>query len=116
MECKYCGKALKIGFREKLFCDDKCKTKYKYLQSKLKVKKCIQCGKVLEGRQKKFCSDDCVGQYKQERALERYEANKKPKAEAKPKKKKPKMSIAQINELARAEGLNYGQYCAKYNL
>ena len=34
----------------------------------------------------------------------------------KKKAKKPVLSLAEVNAMARAEGLNYGAYCAKYGL
>lgn len=52
-------------------------------------------------RKKKYCSDDC-----------RIRAYRKSLA----RRKKPKLTLAEVNALARAEGLNYGLYVAKYDL
>ena len=74
------------------------------------------CGKDFEASGKRaFCSDECRKIAQKKRTAEADAGYKKYKA---PKRKitKPKLSIAQINELARAEGLNYGQYVGKYGL
>ena len=124
-KCLNCGKELKFTFREKIkkFCSDSCKNKYHSKLKSNKILHCLVCGKELEGRKRRYCSDECYhkAQLKRQRFLNEVEY-KKSKAEVKeaPKKKrgrpKKKLSIADINKLARAEGLNYGQYVAKYGL
>ncbi len=66
---------------------------------------CPVCQTVFEPKSaSKYCSAKC-----------RLKANGR--MSPKPRqRKKPSLSLAQINELARAEGLNYGQYVAKYGL
>ncbi len=75
------------------------------------------CGKELGKHEKDYCSPECVKQAleEQRRAKER-EEYKKSEAEAIKRSGQNDLTAAQINELARAEGLNYGQYCAKYKL
>ena len=72
--------------------------------------------------QKAYCSAECrrkaKTKYENEYHKDQY---KKPKAEVReaPKKRgspKKRLSIADINKLAKEKGLNYGQYVAKYGL
>lgn len=83
---------------------------------------CDMCGKdfvAVKGNQR-YCSEECKRKAvnarlyaKRKEEFAEFKEYKKPM----PKKRtKPKMSIAKVNELARAEGLNYGQYVAKYGL
>jgi ribosomal protein L20 len=81
------------------------------------------CGKELTGHQTKYCSSECRYLALLERQRERYQKELKStvtEAEEKQKKKRgrprKRLSIADINQLAREEGLNYGQYVAKYGL
>lgn len=122
MKCKHCGEEIKIAFgRRKVFCSNECRIAF-YDKDK-EEKFCVICGKKLSGRQRAYCSDECRQKgkiaYQTKRNNEEY---KKPKAEVeeKPKRKrgrpKKKPTIADINAKARAEGLNYGQYCAKHGL
>lgn len=114
MQCKYCGKEIKIGFKKRTsFCSDECRRKF---YSPRKIFNCIVCGKKLVGRQRQFCSAECrlkdKAKSQQAKNKEIYKAVKmKPRV-----RHKPKMSIEEINAKARAEGLNYGQYVAKYGL
>jgi hypothetical protein len=120
--CLQCGAPLKVSFRKSAkFCSRACCNKYHYKKKGgYKKQFCVSCGKELSGRQTKYCSEECqkktlasrlYAQRKEE--FEEFKEYKKPM----PKKRtKPKMSIAKVNELARAEGLNYGQYVAKYGL
>lgn len=124
MKCLECGADFKMRFRRtEKFCSENCKTAFynKIAREKKEKKVCIICGKQFDGRNRKYCSAECQNEGKNARnskyAYEYAYRYKKPEAEKKPqKKKKPSLSLAKINELARAEGLNYGQYVAKYHL
>ncbi len=117
MKCRICGKEIKVGFKRKIFCSKECSDLFYGYKTERKTN-CVICGKPLVGRQRSYCSDECksVAKTKSQQAENKVEY-KKPKAEPKPKVKKQKtLTISQVNELARAEGLNYGQYVAKYGL
>lgn len=109
--CKHCGKEMLYSFGRRLFCSDECSKAYSN-------RKCKICGKTLTGNQRKYCSNECKRKGKSKYEYDYHKDQyKKPKAETKPqKKKKPALSIAEINKLARAEGLNYGQFVGKYGL
>ena len=116
MKCAYCEKKITIAFSKKRkFCSDKCKNAYFYSKSKKKPRFCKVCGKKINEPRRQFCSDECRQKANQDKATEIRSTYKKIKITER-KRTKPALSIAQINELARAEGLNYGQYCAKYKL
>lgn len=71
---------------------------------------CDMCGKefvAIRGNQR-YCSAKCREKARAAN-IKKYQVPTKTS-------KKPALSIAQINELARAEGLNYGAYCAKHGL
>jgi ribosomal protein L20 len=81
------------------------------------------CGKEIFERKQSYCSPECRYKAQIERQRNRYEKEYKStqtEAEEKQKKKRgrprKRLSIADINQLAREEGLNYGQYVAKYGL
>lgn len=75
------------------------------------IKECAICGK--EFTQNKtfqiYCTREC---YKKSRQAEIVKPRMKKAAE----KKKPKMSILDINTAARAAGMTYGQYVAQMTL
>lgn len=77
---------------------------------KLKSKTCGICGKIFPGfHSAKYCSDECKAEAvrRQERA----------RTEKRRELRRPKnMSIVEIARAARAEGLQYGEYVAKYGL
>lgn len=107
--------------RRSVYCSKECSEKHKKIMMKVgrEHTHCVICGKYLTGHQKKFCSAKCRLEERRKYQDEYRENYKKPKAEEKPKKRgRPKkvLTIAQINEMARAEGMNYGAYCAKYGL
>lgn len=123
--CQHCGNEFKYRFRAtEKFCSTKCCHDYHNGVKKQKANKvCAMCGKKLEKHQSKFCSPECRYKGQLERQRNRYEQEYKSTmtvTEEKQKKKrgrpKKKLSLADINNLARAEGLNYGQYVAKYGL
>ena len=122
--CIYCGKSFKNTFKtNQKYCSQRCcEGWYKHKKEK-EIKLCVICGKEVTGKKRLYCSPDCS----YEAMLRRQSTYKyqwqKPQAEVKeePIKKKrgrpkKKLSLADINEMARAEGLNYGQYVAKYGL
>jgi predicted nucleic acid-binding Zn ribbon protein len=119
--CRKCGKEIKVVFGgRRVFCSDEC-CKAWYKEHGRIHKNCLICGKPLTGTNKKYCSAECryQAQLQRQRSANLIEY-KKPKAEATPPKKrgrpKKKQSLADINKLARAEGLTYGQYVGKYGL
>lgn len=126
MKCLWCGKEMKITFRESIrkFCCDSCKNKYHARQRSQNktIAHCLVCGKELEGRQRHYCSAECryQAQLKRQQGLNQFEY-KKPKAEENPEAKKrgrPKkgLTAAEIETMARAEGTSYGLIVAKYGL
>lgn len=70
------------------------------------IKKCEQCGQSFPAsrRSVKYCSDECRKRKNLENSKSTYE---------KKKKEMKKDRISEINALARAEGLTYGQYVAR---
>lgn len=69
-------------------------------------KYCVICNKPLPMSRTKYCSNQC-------RIDDRAKGGKKAKLK---QAKKKAAEFADINEAARAEGLTYGQYVAKYGL
>lgn len=120
--CLQCGAKLKTSTRKPpKFCRIECRNKYYYEKKKgEKNLFCIACGKELSGRQTKYCGEECqkktLNARMYEQRKEEFDEFKEYKKPTPKKRTKPKMSIAKVNELARAEGLNYGQYVAKYGL
>lgn len=120
--CKHCGKEMPIAFNKRsVYCSNECYKKHRstIINRGREHTHCVVCGKYLTGHQKKFCGAKCKLEERKKYLEEYHEIYKKPKAEEKPKKRgRPKkvLTIAQINEMARAEGMNYGAYCAKYGL
>lgn len=109
--CKQCGKEFErgkgIGNNARKYCSDKCRRKY-WRDSDNRVKyhipktcTCAWCGIVFEAEQKRsYCCYECrIASYRG-KSLRKSNAEK----------------IAKINQLARDEGLSYGQYVAKYGL
>lgn len=85
------------------------------------VRKCRLCQKCFVAKRSDsvYCSPGCRKEgtrlYDKERKAEERARNKEiQKAENKPKKKS--LSIAEIDAMARAEGLSYGKYVAKMGL
>ena len=123
-KCLNCGDEFKYRFRSnEKFCSSECCHKYHNEAKKAtSIKVCEICGKKLNGFKKKYCSDECRYKSQLERQRNKYETELKSiyseektlkKKRGRPKKK---ISLAEINKLAREEGLNYGQYVAKYGL
>ena len=116
--CKQCGKEFEPRTRKsEKFCSEKCKNKWHnntYHKRQRIHKQCLVCGEKLTGKNKKYCSNACRIKAQTKAHKEEY---KKPEGETmKPEKEKPKYTLAQIEALARAEGLKYGEYVAKYGL
>ena len=75
------------------------------------IKRCVVCGlKFSANTRANTCSKDCREKRKD---LKITEWKNKPKTSAK-KISIERKSIAQINELARKEGLTYGEYVARH--
>jgi predicted nucleic acid-binding Zn ribbon protein len=121
MKCKYCGKDIPVNFKYRVYCSRECSSAFYNRKGKQNTE-CIICGKPLPPLRRSYCSDECARRSKICREEEyNKEQYKKPKAEEqkKPKKRgrpKKNSTLAGINELARAEGLSYGQYVGKYGL
>lgn len=106
MQCPVCGKVFVRTHNAQKHCSAECRIKY-YSQKKVKdhyrppkMYECAWCGKFFDSdRKKKYCCDECRIKAYQKRPTRR---------------KKPKLSLAEVNALAREEGLTYGQYFAKY--
>lgn len=120
--CINCGDHFKIKFRSnEKYCSKKCSQQY-YRSNNKEPRICVICGKELPPRRVSYCSDECRRKGQISWLANRHkEEYKKPEAETKPKKKKrTKLKkgerLQDINALARAEGLTYGQYCAKHGL
>lgn len=113
-KCKHCGKDMQIGWkRKRTYCSDECRKAY---YSTRTIFNCVVCGKKLVGQQRQYCSPECQNKAK---SKVQYAKNKEIYKAFKPKgrvRHKPAMSLAEVNAKARAEGLNYGQYVAKYGL
>lgn len=110
MKCLYCGKYFKPKSDHDYFCKESCRHSFNLYGEKQTTCVCIYCGKTFETkRRKKYCSRECY-------LLRNGHMSDK---QAKPKKTKGKkkiMTIAEINEAARSEGLTYGEYVARYKV
>ncbi len=104
-KCPVCGEALKPKSGQITYCSKECRNKNSAEQRK-KPKtnySCEWCGASLpKGSTVKYCSEDCES---------RATGNKEPKKRG---RKKKVLSLTEINKLAQAKGLTYGQYIAKY--
>ena len=107
--CPVCCEVFTAEQNGTRYCSEECRRAYR---RRVKVRNCEFCAKEFSGRQKKYCSSEC-----------RLRANGQlPDLTVSdelirlPKKRVKKMSLSEINEAARAEGLSYGQYTAKYHI
>lgn len=112
--CVTCGKEYIPNNTCQKHCSDECRKNHylegKRLRNKNREFTCEWCGAIFTSDSKrKYCCAKCG------KAANNYKGKSKNKPR-KTERKKPKLTLAQINELARAEGLNYGQYVAKYGL
>jgi hypothetical protein len=110
--CKYCGTEFESKNRS-LYCSDACRLTGKDVrpikQKKEKPKvthKCLYCGKDFEAKRsnQNYCSKLCYN-----KEMQKTYVIEKPL-------KKPKYTIEEIQRLARAEGLTYGQYIARHGI
>lgn len=143
MKCKNCGKEFTRTNPRQKYCSLECRLEYNAKKATAKrekaraknpiVKTCVVCGKQIAPPKQKTCSNECALIHKkryeaeawQRDKAERKAARERRKAEKeeemktereRKKRQKPALSTAQINALARNEGLSYGQYVAKHNL
>ena len=103
--CEMCGKMMRGVSRQRRFCA-KCADQRNLdrIKARFNANGCLNCGRSLENEppQARYCAD-CR------------RARRERKAALREKRKKP-LSLAAINELARAEGLSYGEYVRRYGL
>lgn len=83
----------------------------------MEKKYCLCCGKELTvvrkaGRKKDFCDRNCANRYHNAIHRSFYKNNRPVKTP--PRGKKPKLSLAEVNALARAEGMSYGEYLMRH--
>lgn len=84
-------------------------------------KRCVVCSNVLGYGKRKYCSSKCAAKvtsqkrsdYNRDMYTKVYGSRK---CQKKNSKKLDRNSLEYINELARAEGLSYGQYVGKHGL
>ena len=113
-KCITCGKEFVPNNTCQKHCSDECRKNH-YLErlrerNKNREFTCEWCGaKFTADAKRKYCCHKCA------KSANSYRGKGKNKPR-KTERKKPQLTLAQINELARAEGLNYGQYVAKYGL
>ena len=83
---------------------------------KLELKKCARCGVVwyAKGYHVLYCAD-CRPIVARE-SQRGYHEKERQEREAKKQKKAQMKTVAQINQLAAAEGMSYGKYCLKYGI
>lgn len=101
-----CGKIFEAKTRKSKYCCKSCSIHARYLINRSVYKEqrfCPVCGTELSpdaGSSAKYCGKECrliaLGRLKKRRV--------------KGRGAKPKLSLAEANELARSEGLTYGQY------
>jgi ribosomal protein L20 len=83
--------------------------------------KCKWCGSEYQTERKntRYCSDECrkASEKKAKKETERrYQERKLEKARKRLKLDADRLSISDVNALARAEGLTYGKYLAKHGM
>lgn len=103
--CEMCGEMMRGVSRQRRFCA-KCADQRNLdrIKARFNANGCLNCGRSLENEppQARYCAD-CR------------RARRERKAALREKRKKP-LSLAAINELARTEGLSYGEYVRRYGL
>ncbi len=107
--CPFCQTEFFTDQNAQVYCSERCRrgmfAKKKREKNKIREFTCARCGDAfISDKRQKYCSEKC-------RLIAYGRITAKPKP-----RKKPNLSLAQINELARAEGMNYGQYVAKYGV
>lgn len=118
--CLNCSNAI-LDEKRKKFCCTKCYNEYKTKRVKKEERQCIVCSNILGPGKRKFCGRECAAKYAamQRRAYNKDMYTKVYDLKSKSKKNTRKLdrnSLEYINELARAEGLSYGQYVGKHGL
>ena len=108
-KCLYCGTKFVSKTQKSKYCSPDCRKKDYKIKNKSEIFKhnfniskytCRWCGKEFEANIPRcFCTSDCANAHR---------------AKRKSNNKENMKAIANINELARKEGLTYGQYFAKY--
>lgn len=113
-KCLNCNKEFKISFRSnEKFCSHACAIAYH--NNKRKVERfCVVCGKKLTGKQKRFCSDECRHRQHTLNQMEELKGFREVNLPEEKPKPKPKIPAHEVEKIARAEGLTYGQCVAKY--
>lgn len=85
------------------------------------IKSCVVCGKAFEAEDQGFrrltCSEECreKNRANNDKIRHRRIAEEKKAAEER-KRRHKKLTIAEINKMARAKGLSYGKYVEKYGV
>lgn len=109
-KCVICGRSFEARSAKTLTCSFECQQekKRRYAREFMKTHRysctCAECGKTFKGnRGKKYCSEEC---------RRKHPEGRKKRSES-PKEKKP-ITLTEIAERARKEGLSYGQYVARY--
>ena len=107
-KCEWCEKEFTTKHNAQKFCNANCNRKAQNAKqyNAIKVCVCACCEKEFTTlRRRTYCSDEC-----------RLFADGRGKKERKKQKAAPKLTLAEVNARARAEGLTYAQYVAKYGL
>lgn len=128
IKCKYCRIEFEPKKDRQVFCCAGCRIKYGNEQQRSRMKnnayekvvKCEYCKEDfvrLSTSRKKYCSEECKQAASRKRQNEKLKeimkGFRKPKKE---KKKKPKLTITEINQKARALHMSYGEYVSKYGV
>lgn len=83
----------------------------------VKPEKCMYCGKDIPiGRKSNFCNGKCGIAYRQKAQNELMREEYQMRVGKLQKRKKPTLSIAEIDARAKAAGMHYGQYVAMHGL
>lgn len=109
MICKHCGEEFISAKIVQKYCSLECRRKANKKKAMgVREFTCLWCGlKFMSDRARKYCCDSCRDKANEKRCqARRREKNKF----------KPKLSIDEVEILAREEGLSYGRYCAKHGL
>lgn len=127
--CKWCGKEFETPNKQSRYCSDECRkevikktsreSKRKTYKELKKIKKCKWCGKEFTDKYRRsYCSAECQKEANRKRSRDDYEQKYK-HIERKTKKKtrersfeQRSKSIARKNELARQQGMSYGEWVA----
>jgi hypothetical protein len=115
--CAYCKLPFDTNRNAQQYCSLSCSSSSRktrdeeyYIRKQLSLKmECAFCGKTfVHGRRKQYCSNECRLQANGRGGLKDYLSDVK--------HAKPDIPADEVERRARAEGLTYGQYVAKYRL